>query len=328
VPRSPSSILFGCILAFAIALVGWWTLFLWRDARALAVASRALAEHQIDAAAQALGASDAAGLAAVAERRQAMFVSEGLVFALILGAGGALFYTALRREARLRQNQDHFLAGATHELKTPLATIRLLLESLRDQRLPADKLLRYLQSGLLETERLERGLTNVLTAAGLRMARGPVRFVDGDLATDVQQALAAMQPRAEAAGVELHVEPMVPVIAARDPEALQLVLRNLLDNAVKYSDRGTRVVVSLTTAGSDAVLAVRDAGRGMDHSELQHAFTPFWRGKDAATGGVGLGLHLVRQLVQAHGGSVTAASAGADRGSTFTVMLPCRGTPA
>jgi signal transduction histidine kinase len=227
-----------------------------------------------------------------------------------------------QRELRIRREHDRFLAGATHELKTPLATIRLLLESLQAQRLPPDKQDRYLRSGLLEADRLERGLTNVLTAAGLRATPRPLRREPGDLAADVRTALAAIGPRAEAAGVGLATGDLAATPLHRDPDAVQLILHNLLDNAVKYSPRGGTVKVEVVRQPEAAELRIVDQGRGMDAEELAHAFEPFFRGRDNHSGGTGLGLHLVRQLVQAHGGSVEAHSAGRDRGAELRLRLP------
>jgi signal transduction histidine kinase len=109
---------------------------------------------------------------------------------------------------------------------------------------------------------------------------------------------------------------------------VQLVLHNLLDNAVKYSPRGSRIDVALRADDCEAVLSVRDQGTGMDQEALANAFTPFWRGTDTATGGTGLGLHLVRELVHAHGGTVAVQSTGPGQGSEFTVRLPRRGASA
>jgi signal transduction histidine kinase len=106
---------------------------------------------------------------------------------------------------------------------------------------------------------------------------------------------------------------------------MQLVLHNLLDNAVKYTPRGGCVRVQLDADGNDAVLTVRDDGQGMDAEVLQNAFVPFWRGRDSGTGGTGLGLFLVRELVQSHGGTVAAHSRGNGLGSELTVRLPRRG---
>lgn len=323
-----SSLLFSILLAFNLALVAWWTWFQVQETYELESAGQLLANGDVSAAAHVLGADSAADLPRVAAARRRMFVSEGITFALIALLGGISVGAALRRDQRRRLEQDRFLAGATHELKTPLATIQLLLESLRDDRLPQEKRDRYLQSGLLEAHRLERGLTNVLTAAGLLTTRqrAPARS-QGDLATDVQRAVLTMQPRAEAAGVELATElKAAPLV--RDAEALQLVLHNLLDNAVKFSPRGSRVDVALHADEREAVLSIRDQGNGMDQETLAHAFTPFWRGTDTATGGTGLGLHLVRELVHAHGGTVAVHSPGPGQGSEFTVRLPRRGVTA
>lgn len=320
--RSPSSLLFLLILGLSVALVVWWTIFQVQASGELAAAGQALIDGDIEGAAHALGARNATDLAAVAQRRRWMFGSEGVVFGLTLLGAGWLYTASMRREAKLRTAQDRFLAGATHELKTPLATIVLLLESLRDGRLPDDKRGRYLASGLLEAERLERGLDNVLTAAGLRTTTKAARPQAGDLVADVQQAVQAMQPRALAAQVEIRTElpPALPL--RRDAAALQMVLRNLLDNAVKYSSAGGQVLVEAQQQATEAVVRVRDGGRGMDGDELQHAFTPFWRGSDHATGGSGLGLHLVRELVLAHGGAVGVHSDGRGRGCEVVVRLP------
>ncbi len=253
-PRSPSSILFALILCLSFALVVWWTIFQVHASGELEAAGVRLLAGDADGAARALGAQDAASLPQVAHTRYWMFCSEGIVFGAILLASGWLYAASERREAKLRLAQDRFLAAATHELKTPLATIQLLLESLRDDRLPESKRARYLQSGLIEAHRLENGLTNLLTAAGLR-GRTPRRSarIDGDLADDVRRAMSLLQPRAEAAGVQLVARELQPIAVARDPEAMQLVLHNLLDNAVKYSSHGGTVVVQLRGEPTAAV---------------------------------------------------------------------------
>lgn len=317
-----SSLLFGLTLLLSFALVAWWTTFQLLATHELAGAGERLIAGDVDGAAKALGAADAESLGALARRRFGMFASEGAFFAVVLAALAWLYAASVRREARLRTTQDRFLAAATHELKTPLATIVLLLESLRDGRVPEQKRMRYLSNGLLEAERLERGLHNVLTAAGLRTTGTPMRAEPGDLVADVRDAVQALDARAHAADVTLGVRAPERLAIVRDPTAMQMVLRNLLDNAIKYSPPGTGVEVAVEALGDEARVTVRDAGRGLDASELAHAFEPFWRGDDQASGGAGLGLHLVHELVLAHGGTVQADSPGRDQGSAFTVRLP------
>jgi len=310
------------VLCLSFALLAWWATFLLFASADLTAASEQLVAGTPDGVAQALGAPDAESLAVIGERRKWMFASEAVFFAIVLAVCGLLFLASVRREAALRRNQDRFLAAATHELKTPLATISLLLESLRDGRVPEEKRQRYLSNGLLEAERLERGLHNVLKAAGLRSAGTSTAKTTGNLTADVQQAVEAMQARALAADVQLRVDAPDELPAQRDAAAIQLVLRNLLDNAIKFSPADTAVEVGLERHGGEARLTVHDAGRGLDEDERQHAFEPFWRGDDRASGGTGLGLHLVREMVAAHGGSVQAESPGRDQGSTFVVRIP------
>ena len=324
--RSSSSLLFTFVLCLSFALLAWWATFLLFASKDLTAASEQLVLGNLDGAAQALGATDADALAAVGERRRWMFASEAVFFAIVLAVCGGLFFASVRREAALRANQDRFLAAATHELKTPLATISLLLESLRDDRVPPEKQQRYLTNGLLEAERLERGLHNVLKAAGLRSAGAATVKTDGDLAADINAAVEAMQARAMAAEVRLEVEAPVSLPAHRDAAAIQLVVRNLLDNAIKFSPAGTTVNVTLNRRNNSAQLSVRDAGRGLNAEEGQRAFEPFWRGDDRSSGGTGLGLHLVHEMITAHDGVVRAASPGRDQGSTFVVELPLKET--
>lgn len=321
--RSSSSLLFGLVLCLSFALLAWWTTFLLLTSGDIADAGERLAAGDTRGAAYALGADDEGQLASLARRRQWMFASEGLFFAVVLVVFGVLYTSSTRRERALLQNRERFLAAATHELKTPLATISLLLESLRDGRVPEAKRERYLSNGLLEAERLERGLHNVLTAGGLRTTGRAMHREPGDLRNDVQQAVEAMRARAQAADVVVRYEaPEAPLPARRDAAAWQLVLRNLLDNAIKFSPAGSEVRVTLGQRQHDAVLQVADDGRGMDARELQRAFEPFFSGDDQASGGTGLGLHLVHELVSGHGGEVRAESEGRGRGTTVTVRLP------
>ncbi len=320
--RSSSNLLFALVLCLSFALLAWWAKFLLSSSGELAAASAQLVQRDVDGAAQVLGADDAASLAQLGRRRQQMFAGEAVFFAAVLSICGGLYFASRRREASLRASQDRFLAAATHELKTPLATISLLLESLREDRVPVQKRERYLTNGLLEAERLERGLHNVLQAAGLRGARSVAVKTRGDLAEDVREAAGAMQARADAADISLTVEATDGIETLRDGPALQLVLRNLLDNSIKFSPPGTTVHVDLEAQHGVAQLRVRDKGRGLDAEEQQRAFQPFWRGDDEASGGTGLGLHLVHELVEAHGGEVQAVSPGRGQGSTFVVRLP------
>jgi signal transduction histidine kinase len=322
VSGSRSAIAFGLILGLSVALLLWWTIFQLLASDELAAAGARLASGDVHGAARALGADGVPDLPALAARRATMFASEGVFFGLVLTALTWLYVASVRREASARALQDRFLAGATHELKTPLATMRLLLESMRDDRVPAEKRGKWLATGLLEAERLERGLDNVLTAAGLRAARPKTTRSSGNLADDVQAAVASMRGRALAGGITIEATVDDDATWQRDAAAIQLVLRNLLDNAIKFSPTGSTVQVGARAHAGRVHFEVRDHGRGLDATEQAHAFEPFWRGSDGASGGTGLGLHLVQQFVAAHDGTVHVHSDGRDRGCTFSLRLP------
>ncbi len=158
----------------------------------------------------------------------------------------------------------------------------------------------------------------MLTAAGLRSAGRTTRPTMGNLADDVRQAVEAMQARALAAEVELHVEAQTSLSAARDVAALQLVLRNLLDNAVKWSPPGGTVRVSL----ADGVLTVDDEGPGIAEQDLPHVFERFYRSEESrAMPGSGLGLSIVAQAAERHAGRVHAERSPYG-GARLVLVLP------
>jgi signal transduction histidine kinase len=222
--------------------------------------------------------------------------------------------------------KDDFLATLSHELRTPLNAILGWSRLLKGGRLkPAD-----VDEGHAVIERNARALVRLvedlldvsrIAAGTLRLEVQPV-----DLVEVVEAALAAVLPAAEAKGV--RIDTALDALAGPvtgDPARLQQVVWNLLSNAVKFTPEGGRVRVLLGRDGSHAVLSVRDTGRGIRPEFLPRVFDRF-RQADASTtrrhGGLGLGLSIVKQLVEMHGGGVRAESPGEDRGSTFTVTLP------
>lgn len=325
----PSILAFALIALFAVGQVTWWTIVLTGDAARVEGAARALEIGDVDGATTAMGADSAAGLRELATSRRTMFLAEGIAFLIATTAGAWLYVSAVRRERRTSREHDNFLAAATHELKTPIATLRLGLQSLEAQQhdasAPVDhqhRRQRYLRDMLGELARLEGGLTNILTAAGLRSAPRAQRVVEGDVAEDVRAAVREVEPRAVAAGVALDADGVTPCPGTRDPEAIRIIAHNLLDNAVKHSRSGDRVRVTLAAEGATARLEIEDSGIGFDPAAAARLFEPFYQGADHARGGIGLGLHLVHELTHAHGGSVEAHSDGPGRGARFAVRLP------
>lgn len=222
--------------------------------------------------------------------------------------------------------KDQFLAVVSHELRTPLSPVLLWA--------------RMLRSGDLDEERRQRGLDvierNVKSQAQLIEDLLDVsRIISGKLRLDVhpiemapvvEAAVEAIRPTADLKGVRLQViiDPRAVVIAG-DPERLKQVLWNLLSNAVKFTPKGGRVQVVAHRVNSHVEIAVSDTGKGIDREFLPHVFEAFRQADSSSTrahGGLGLGLSIVRNLTELHGGHVRAESPGEGKGATFTVELP------
>ena len=220
--------------------------------------------------------------------------------------------------------KDEFLATVSHELRTPLASILGWTRLLRRGGLAPEK-----QSRALETlERNARAQTrlveDLLDVSRIVSGKTRLNVEAADLGRIVESAVDSLRPSADARGVKLEVA-VQPCTLAGDPERLHQVLWNLLSNAVKFTPRGGRVAVSLEERERIATLTVSDDGQGIRPDFLPHVFERFRQADATATrahGGLGLGLAIVRHLVELHGGTVSASSEGEGRGSAFTVQLP------
>jgi signal transduction histidine kinase len=224
------------------------------------------------------------------------------------------------------RTKDEFLATLSHELRSPLGAILTWVTLLRSGRVDAARTPHAL-SVIERNTRLQVKLIDDLLDVS-RIISGKMRLEVGlvDLTVVLSAALDAVRPAAEAKGVRLVSAPVAPFgPISGDAGRLQQVVWNLLSNAVKFTPRGGRVDIELDTVESRAQIRVRDNGRGIDPAFLPHIFERFRQADASSTraeGGLGLGLAIVRQLVELHGGTVVAESDGLGQGATFTVRLP------
>jgi signal transduction histidine kinase len=177
-----------------------------------------------------------------------------------------------------------------------------------------------------ETERMMRIVNDLLDLFRLGGGRLDVRGEPVELAGIVNRAIERLRPAFAQHEHQLELSlPEEPVVLVADPARLEQVLENLLSNAAKYTEAGGRIELAAAREDGEIVLRVRDNGIGIDQEELAQVFKPFWRSTRApvhAGGGTGIGLALVRRVVELHGGSVSASSEGVGRGSEFVVRLP------
>lgn len=257
--------------------------------------------------------------------RVAAYVWQALLVLAIMVTLALLVGGAIGRQTRLARLKNDLVANVSHELKTPLASIRLLVDTLLDDGQLDGRAREYLQLVSQENARLTRLIENFLTFS--RMERGKHRFDFRriDVRAVVAQAVEAVADRFDTPESKLVVQTddELPAVHA-DPDALVTVVVNLLENAHKYSGDEKRVTLRVTTADERLRIAVADNGIGLSPRAARRVFDRFYQVDERLSrtqGGCGLGLSIVRYIVEAHGGQVSVTSQpGA--GSTFTVDLP------
>ena len=231
-----------------------------------------------------------------------------------------------RRQEELGRLRDDFVSGVSHELRTPLAQIRLLAELLRMGKVPTEerreRSLRIIDQ---EARRLSFLVDSILSFT--RSQRGEMVPVRTDVATEIEEIVLGFEPLAQAQGVRLTTRLERGIVADVDRGAIRQVLLNLLDNAVRYGPPGQTVTITTSAAGDTWTLEVVDEGPGIPADERERIFAPYYRmQRDAggAVGGTGIGLAVVRRLVEEHRGRVHVASSNGDGavGARFVVALP------
>jgi two-component system sensor histidine kinase SenX3 len=262
--------------------------------------------------------------------QRAGLVILGIVFFLLIIAGMVLNTVFLIREIRRNEQHDSFINAVTHELKTPVASIRLYLQTLQTRDLDEAKRREFYRIMLEDSDRLLQTIEQVLQAgsSGSRWRRISRTRVDLD---DVaQECVQLARTRYHLAGESLLYESRLgtgarPVVIG-DQDELKAAIWNLIDNAIKYSSNEVRVHVALEEAeGQKLALRVSDSGVGISPVELKRIFRRFYRIPASVAmraKGSGLGLFIVRSVARKHGGRAFAESRGQGHGSTFTLLLP------
>ncbi|CAN5801380.1 hypothetical protein BH24DEI2_BH24DEI2_17460 [soil metagenome] len=356
--RTVTRAAFGVIIVFVLAQVVWWIIF--QNRYISGVTQDTLAAWQQDVGAandavknaanptlvRALEADyphllfdemagtfmlDPAVVAAFTNRQNGfirMVAFEGPFFVLVVLTGLYIIAKSLRTERELKRRQQNFLSAITHEFKTPLSTLRLLIETVLMRSLPPEKQRDYLSRMEGELTRLESTSEQVLAAARLEQSRTTTLLEPLEMNSAVQGVVGRLRAGLEARGALLDVVySPEPLPVSIDSSAFGVVLGNLLDNAVKYSPGAEKIVTVRLERQRDLVLThVEDRGVGISEVERKRVFERFYRVGSEMTRrstGVGLGLHLVRSMTEAMNGWVRL-EANHPQGTRFTVVLPRR----
>lgn len=252
----------------------------------------------------------------------------GVIFFGFIIAGLVVNTIFLVREVRRNEQQDSFLNAVTHELKTPVASIRLYLETLERRQLDEAQRRQFYGVMLADTERLLGTIERVLQAGEVRHGSTRAGWGEVDFAALVQDAMASpnLHHQLPPGSLRLAAQPAEPMLVRGNPEQLRTAVTNLFENAVKYSGEKADIVVRLTAPNIDTLaLSVQDRGIGIPRGELKRIFKRFYRAhtvRSKQVKGTGLGLFIVRSVARQHGGDAYAESEGEGKGSTFYLRLP------
>lgn len=356
--RTATRVAFVVIVVFLLAQVIWWIVFQGRylsevtDARLAswqrdavtmtdlferagggdALAAEILADYpHLERGGDRFVVAEGIRSSFLAQQRsyRRMVAFEGPFFVLVILSLLGFIGVSLRAERDLKRRQQNFLSAVTHEFKTPISTLRLLVQTALIRDLTRDKQHEYLQRMEGELDRLERTSEQVLASARLEQTEEPPDLQAAELGAAVEQVVQRSRGGLEARGARIEVrKPPVPLPVRLDQDAFALVLHNLLDNAVKYTPGEEKpVTITLESRGDVVEMHVDDRGMGIPENDRKRVFDRFYRRGDEMTRestGMGLGLHLVRTTVEAMNGWVRIDENPEGTGTRATVVLPRR----
>jgi signal transduction histidine kinase len=248
------------------------------------------------------------------------------IFVLSIITGGILLNAHAQKSQRDAIQKTSFVSNVSHELKTPLTTIRMYTELLHEERITdASKRKNYLQVILNESERLSRLVNNVLDFGRLEQGRKKYELNSIDLSALINEVMEGQCLRLDKAGFETHIElPDTPLMVHSDRDALEQILLNITDNALKYARDGKELTVALAKEGSNVLVQIMDRGPGVPKAHQKHIFTKFHRVDDSLTaeqGGSGLGLTIAYRLLHGLGGQLSVHDREGG-GAIFSLVIP------
>jgi signal transduction histidine kinase len=258
--------------------------------------------------------------------REVGMIVLGIIFFGFIITGVTLNTIFLVREMRRSEQHDSFINAVTHELKTPIASIRLYLETLQSRDLNEEQRKRFYGIMLEDTDRLINTVEQVLRAGNLgqKSNKNFQRIDLGEIARDCA-ALALVRHHLAEESIRFVDYTLSAPVVQGDTDELRSAINNLLENAVKYSPSKVAITIEILDEARDLLVRVTDKGQGIPQGELKRIFRRFYRVNERLrqrVKGTGLGLFIVRGIAQRHGGSAYAVSEGENRGATVTLRLP------
>ena len=307
------------LLAYIVTGMVWWFIALEGQNRKISVYREQ--ELRID---EPHYADRIAAIRKEKETQTAGYVGEGCTFLGLILVGAIFVYREVRRQIRLQLQQQNFMMAVTHELKTPIAVTKLNLETLRKHKLDEQRQQKIIQAALQETDRLDTLATNILAASQLE-GGGYLQSKElTDLSELARHSIEDFRHREPERRWEEKIEPGCRING--DALLLQLLVSNLVENAIKYSPREAPIVVALVRKGKHVLLSVCDQGPGIADEEKKKIFRKFYRAgqeETRRTKGTGLGLYLCLKIAEDHRAALKVTD-NSPVGSIFTVTFEAR----
>jgi signal transduction histidine kinase len=259
--------------------------------------------------------------------REVALMIFGIIFFALIITGLVLNMIFLVREIRRNEQHDAFLNAVTHELKTPIASIKLYLETLKTREVSDEKRREFYDVMLADSNRLLNTVEQALQASRTREKQRQLNISEISLGKLLGECMKIVQTRYKLDETAMKFTgPTDEIKIFGDASELQTVFTNLLDNAIKYSADTPKISVRIKNSGDKNVrVFIKDNGIGLNSSELKRIFKRFYRVSNLSTQekkGTGLGLFIVKAIIEKHGGKISADSNGEGKGSTFIVQLP------
>ena len=254
------------------------------------------------------------------QRKIAMIIGEGSVFILLLALGFIQVKRALKKELEAAKKQRNFLLSVTHELNSPIAGVQLNLETILNRKLDTETRNQLLKNALQQNSRLKNLVENILTSTRLEENVLQLNLQPNNISELLQNITGDFKSASEAIDIS-NVQPEI--CALIDPLAFESVIKNILENAIKYNQKNSPIIITTKTEKGAVFIDIKDQGIGIANEEQQKVFARFFRIQNEetrTTKGTGLGLYIVKQLTELMGGEVFLSSK-INEGSTFTIKL-------
>ncbi|MEM9022519.1 MAG: ATP-binding protein [Bacteroidota bacterium] len=314
-------IVFYVLVAYVLLQLGWWAYLLYDLNQQNFLQDLEINRLEADQFGEPL--RNHAVLEEMRQKRIWMIVGEGSVFVLLLLSGIYIVQRSFRREFAVARQQENFLLSVTHELKSPLASMKLFLQTLGRRSVKEPVRTQLVTDALRESNRLEELVENILLATRIDSRKFSLHRELMDFSAFVTEFVAHRNNRPDAVRT-IHLEATPDVCINADSLAMQSILTNLVENAEKYSPKEQPVTIRLERDQQVATLAVIDQGPGLQEAEKSRVFEKFYRSGNEhtrETKGTGLGLYITRFLVRAHEGSISIKN-NQPHGSIFEVAMP------